>query len=130
MDKIPTPRGAGCLICLVQASDSMRATAYTGPAKTKIAAALRVVDRLIDDLVQFLAEPPARATALRRGRPGLLDQPGGQAAAPPDPDPARDPAAPGAARRAGQAGNALRTRTATPSGSRPSPRARPRPVQP
>ncbi len=56
MDKIQTPLGAGCLLCLVQASDSMRATAYSGPAKTKIAAALRVVDWLIDDLVQFLAK--------------------------------------------------------------------------
>ncbi len=59
MSEIPTPPGDGCLICLLQASDTMRATAYTGPMATKIAAAQGVLGRIVDDLVRFAAESPA-----------------------------------------------------------------------
>src|SRR5271156_1245769 len=59
MSEFPTPRGDGCLICLLQASDSMRATAYSGPMATKIAAAQGVLGRIVEDLVQFAAESPA-----------------------------------------------------------------------
>jgi hypothetical protein len=59
MSEIPTPPGDGCLICLLQASDSMRQTVYSGPMATKIAAAQGVLGRIVDDLVQFAAESPA-----------------------------------------------------------------------
>ena len=81
MDKIPTLQGAGCLICLVQASDSNAHHGLQRPGATKLGAALRVVDRLIDDLVQFLAEqqpepPPIEVGVLaystnREGKPRL-----------------------------------------------------------
>ena len=61
MSEIPTSRGDGCLICLLQASDSMRATAYSGPMATKIAAAQGVLGRIVKDLVQR-----------RRGRTGAV----------------------------------------------------------
>ena len=64
MADTPLPLGDGCLICLVQTSDSMRDTVYSGPFSTKIAAALRVVDWLIDDLLQFVAEKPADSTRI------------------------------------------------------------------
>jgi hypothetical protein len=59
MSEPPTPRGDGCLVCLLQASDSMRETAFSGPLPTKIAAALGVLGRLFDDLALFAAESPA-----------------------------------------------------------------------
>jgi hypothetical protein len=59
MHEIPTTSAAGCLVCLVQASDSMRQTAFAGPVATKIAAAIRFVDRLMEDLVGPAEGPSA-----------------------------------------------------------------------
>ncbi len=67
MDEVPARLATGCLICLIQASDSMRDTAYTGPLATKIAAAQRTVDRLINDLVRFAGEPAIDSTCFELG---------------------------------------------------------------
>ncbi len=40
MSEIPKPQADGCLICLVQASDSMGGSVIRAPVATKIAAAL------------------------------------------------------------------------------------------
>ena len=43
--------GIGCLLCLVQASGSMRETIFEGPFPTKMDAVLDTIDRLLDELV-------------------------------------------------------------------------------
>src|SRR5262249_21284896 len=49
----------GCLICLVQASASMRNGRKSARVATKLDAALHVVDQLVADLVQFAGMGPA-----------------------------------------------------------------------
>jgi hypothetical protein len=46
----------GSILCLVQMSDSMRAEVYTGPVRTKVDAARRVINRVIDSVVSFAAK--------------------------------------------------------------------------
>ena len=41
----------GCLLCLIQASESMREEIFEGPFPSKMDAALDTIDRLLDDLV-------------------------------------------------------------------------------
>lgn len=64
MGERPISEGAGCLVCLIQASESMRDTAYSGPITTKIAAATRFVERLLREL-----------TAAREEQSVLTDRP-------------------------------------------------------
>ncbi len=51
----PVPT-SGSILCLVQMSDSMRAEVYTGPVRTKVDAARRVINRVIDSVVSFAAK--------------------------------------------------------------------------
>ena len=56
MPSVETGTTTGCVVCLVQASDSMRDTVFAGPVATKIAAAMRVAARVVDELLQFAGE--------------------------------------------------------------------------
>ena len=58
MSEIHKTPGDGCLICLVQASDSMNVGRKSPPIARKIDAALHVVGQLVADLVQFAGENP------------------------------------------------------------------------
>jgi hypothetical protein len=51
---------AGCLLCLIQASESMRRVAFKGRARTTMDAALVTVDRLLDDLVALASRTGRR----------------------------------------------------------------------
>ena len=46
----------GCLLCLVQASGSMRETIFEGPFPSKMDAVLDTIDRLLDELVGLARE--------------------------------------------------------------------------
>ena len=51
----PVPT-SGSILCLVQMSDSMRTEVYSGLVRTKLDAARRVINRVIDSVVSFAAK--------------------------------------------------------------------------
>jgi hypothetical protein len=61
-----TPRDA-CLICLIQASASMRDGRKSAPVASKLEAALHVVEQLVADLVQFAGSKPGNSANFEVG---------------------------------------------------------------
>lgn len=51
MNDARVPNAVGCLLCLVQASESTRRAIFKSPTRTKIDAIVDTVDRLLDELV-------------------------------------------------------------------------------